>query len=427
MASITKVSSGYRVREAGVWRERPDGGLYRDRKVVGTFATKREALAAAAAHETRLRDPGHVSPHELTAGEWRRDWMERRAKKVEVSTARDYQSVLDSWWGGTSGSWGTWEGIDHLRLQSVGPEHLIALQDAMLTKGITYRTRKKVWGVTSDVLADARRKRRISWDPSGACDPPNRDEERKTETTGEWWEPGTVAAFLAYASPDGAAGDEDFVLRSGIALAFHLGTRPGETAALRWSDRRDGDVIHISRSRSLAGWQVVEKAPKTENGVRDIPLTPAASGVWTALREQQRVVPLDGFLLSVDGVPIHPAKLSAAFQTLQEGFRERHPEARRLKFYDVRHVALSSMLRAGVDLRIVSRLAGHSSYSFTWGRVWRDRAIGSISRRRRDGEQPVRKRPVVNVARAVVDDDDAATTLSGAAPNPGSAPSASSV
>jgi hypothetical protein len=39
----------------------------------------------------------------------------------------------------------------------------------------------------------------------------------------------------------------------------------------------------------------------------------------------------DAYLLSVDGVPIHPAKLSAAFQTVQERFRERHAEARRLK------------------------------------------------------------------------------------------------
>jgi site-specific recombinase XerD len=30
------------------------------------------------------------------------------------------------------------------------------------------------------------------------------------------------------------------------------------------------------------------------------------------------------------------------------------------------HFSLSTMVKSGVPLRIVSRIAGHSSYSFTW-------------------------------------------------------------
>lgn len=155
------------------------------------------------------------------------------------------------------------------------------------------------------------------------------------------------------------------MLRTMVSLASHLGTRPGETAALRWSDRR-GDVIHISRSRSLSGWQVVEKAPKTENGIRDIPVTSAVASLWTGLRDRQTVTPLDGYLMSVDGEVLHPAKLSEAFRDLQETFLPSHPDARKLKFYDVRHVGLSAMLRAGVPLHTVSRLAGHSDQHFTF-------------------------------------------------------------
>jgi integrase len=275
-----------------------------------------------------------------------------------------YESALNTWWGGTSGRWGTWEGLDHLRLQAIRSDDLERLQDAMLLKGLSYRTRSKVWGITEDVLRTAARKKKISYDPTTGCDTPVPDAEKKT-VAGEWWGTATTAAFLAHASPQRGTSDEDFVLRTMVSFAFHLGTRPGETAALRWSDRR-GDVIHISRSRSLSGWQVVEKAPKTENGIRDIPVTTAVAALWTGLRDHQTVTPLDGYLMSVGGEVLHPAKLSEAFRTLQETFLPQHPDARELRFYDVRHVGLSAMLRAGVPLHTVSRLAGHSDQHFTF-------------------------------------------------------------
>jgi integrase len=153
-------------------------------------------------------------------------------------------------------------------------------------------------------------------------------------------------------------------LRTGIALNFHLGLRPGELAGLRWTDRVGG-VAKIRRTRSMAGRKVVEGEPKTTNGRRDVPLSPAADALWKALQARQRVVGLDGYLFAIDGEPIHPEKFSELFAKLQDEFLVERPALKKLRFYDTRHMAITLWLRAGIDLRLVSRMAGHSSMYFT--------------------------------------------------------------
>ena len=78
-----------------------------------------------------------------------------------------------------------------------------------------------------------------------------------------------------------------------------------------------------------------------------------------------RVVGLDGYLFAIDGDPVHPEKFAETFAALQDEFLATRPELKHLRFYDVRHMAITLWLRAGIDLRLVSRMAGHSSMYFT--------------------------------------------------------------
>ena len=283
MAQITKSATGYTVRSSGVWREREDGTRYRDRPIIASgLKTKREAQAAAATHETKLRSPDSIAPHELTCRQWREDFILRRSRKVEQSTSRDYESSLRTWWAC----------FDDVPLQRLQPEHLEAMKTAMETKGISHRTRSKVWGITTDALADAVHKRKISWNPATACDRPHKTDAEKRHKEGpklSWWEPSTVADFMAFAAPDDAVDDLDHMLRTAVCLNFALGLRPGELAGLKWTDR-EGSVVHVQRSRSRAGWDVIEKSTKTANGLRDVPLSPTADSLWRALQARQRVV-----------------------------------------------------------------------------------------------------------------------------------------
>lgn len=105
--------------------------------------------------------------------------------------------------------------------------------------------------------------------------------------------------------------------------------------------------------------------PKTANGLRDVVLSPGADALWKALQSHQTVVGLDGYLFAVNGVPVESEAISARFNALQDAFLADHPEARRLRFYDVRHVAITLWLKAHIDTATVSRMAGHASFAFT--------------------------------------------------------------
>ena len=61
----------------------------------------------------------------------------------------------------------------------------------------------------------------------------------------------------------------------GLSLALFAGLRRAEITGLKWGDvDLPNDVLHIQRIRHRVGGQLVEAAPKSSAGVRDIPISP---------------------------------------------------------------------------------------------------------------------------------------------------------
>jgi integrase len=61
-----------------------------------------------------------------------------------------------------------------------------------------------------------------------------------------------------------------------------------------------------------------------------------------------------------DGRPIHPDTITEWFTRLR-----RQAELRPIRLHDVRHSYAPAAVRAGVPVKVVSELLGHSSVSFT--------------------------------------------------------------
>ncbi|MGB8201641.1 MAG: site-specific integrase, partial [Pseudonocardiaceae bacterium] len=152
-------------------------------------------------------------------------------------------------------------------------------------------------------------------------------------------------------------------------LAGHIGLRRGELCGLRWEDvDLDNRVLVVRRQIADAGSQLVVSRPKTRSGEdRRVDLdggTVEVLRIWRSRQEAEcakACVVGSGYVFTrVDGQHWHPAYLTHRFQCLTAAAR-----LPRCRFHDLRHLAVSLQLAAGVDIAIVSKRLGHSTYTIT--------------------------------------------------------------
>jgi integrase len=179
------------------------------------------------------------------------------------------------------------------------------------------------------------------------------------------WTADHLATFLASVADDS--------LFAFWWLAALSGLRRGEMCGLRWSDLDlDRGVLMIERSRTTAGYDIVEGPPKTEAGRRAVALDTRTVKILRAHRRHQLDQQLrrtetgdnwvdSGYVFTRgDGLPINPNYATTRFRILIQ--RAGLPPVR---LHDLRHGAASLAHQAGADLKTVQDLLGHSSIVIT--------------------------------------------------------------
>ncbi|MFI0711698.1 tyrosine-type recombinase/integrase [Streptomyces inhibens] len=146
--------------------------------------------------------------------------------------------------------------------------------------------------------------------------------------------------------------------------------RRGEACGLRKTDRnRTQKTLTVATQLVLDGWEVIENAPKTDSGERVVVLydfTDEALDEQELRQEAERLewgearVDSGRMFTMPDGSSIHPGWLTDHFERLVE-LSGLPP----IRLHDLRHVAASLMLAAGVDVKIVSETLGHSDTRIT--------------------------------------------------------------
>lgn len=192
----------------------------------------------------------------------------------------------------------------------------------------------------------------------------------------EWLRTGEKPSAVMVWTPEQAGQYLDHLAETGDRLygAYHLitfrGLRRGETCGVRRTDRnRKRRTLTIATQLVQKGWQIVESAPKTDSGARTITVdqyTDEVLDAQEALQDAERsewgkAYTDSGRMFTMEnGAAVHPAWLS-------EHFRRTSEEAGLppIRLHDLRHVAASLMLAAGIDQKIVSETLGHSSTWFT--------------------------------------------------------------
>lgn len=155
-----------------------------------------------------------------------------------------------------------------------------------------------------------------------------------------------------------------------LVLIAGTGIRRGECLALRWVDvDQETGVMKVRGTLSRIGGKLVVTEPKTERSRRVLPLSPATTALLAAQRKAQIAERLHagslwtdtGFVFTTEtGQPVDPRNLLRVVQTAaaRAGLRD-------VGVHSLRHSAATAMLEAGVNIKAVSDLLGHSSVSIT--------------------------------------------------------------
>lgn len=155
----------------------------------------------------------------------------------------------------------------------------------------------------------------------------------------------------------------------GILTALYEGIRLGELCALTWGDvDMAGGTIRIRRTlqriqdpshRPGSPHTILHLGPPKNGLERYIPLHPLLKYI---LKDYAGERPRDGYVLR-DDRPMEPRNLIYHFKKALKG-----AGIRDIRFHALRHTFASNCVEAGMDIKVLSEILGHSTVKITLDR-----------------------------------------------------------
>jgi len=244
------------------------------------------------------------------------------------------------------------------RLQDIQPAQIKQLYALMRERGKGARTIQLVHVTLHAALKQAVREGYLGRNPVDAVDRPT------AETTEfQVWSEEQARQFLINATGS--------LYETLFYLALTTGMRKGELLGLKWSDLDEAEcTLFVQRQLQRIPHQgYVLVAPKTKAGRRKIKLGPETLKKLKAFQEQQerlRVAAGDKWqengmmFTSSIGTFLDQTKVSREFKKVLK--RAGLPD---IRFHDLRHTSLSSLMENDTPVNTVQRRAGHAKASTT--------------------------------------------------------------
>lgn len=259
-----------------------------------------------------------------------------------------------------------------LTLDRVKASHVEAWTVELARKGLSPSTVRSTYTVLRAVLDTAVRDGDLARNPAALVRRP-----KVTTAEAAYLTPGQVRTLLAAANGRYVPVFE---------LLLNTGLRRGEALALRWSDvDLEKHVLRVRGTLARVDGHLVVTEPKTARSRRSIHLSAACESILKTAKKSQTEERLragsqwvqTGFVFTTeDGQPRDPRNALRALKVAAD--RAGLPG---VGLHTLRHSAASTMLSAGVPLKVVSEILGHSSIAITgdvYGHVAPDVAAAAI-------------------------------------------------
>ena len=291
-----------------------------------------EKLAAAKRGEAEVSGS-------MTVSSWYKQWIDlyKKPKGLTEKSLKMYDEKFNGY---------IRPAIGHMKLKDVKDVHLQRILNSQA--GCSASHVKKIRMVLQEMFKRARQSRLIPYDPAELLELPTVKQGRRRSITEE-----ERAAILAVAARH----------RAGlwVLTLLYTGMRPGETAALTWSDVDfDHNEIHVHAAKESGSRAI--KGPKTASGVRDIPIHAA---LLPRLLEAKGK-PFSLVFPTKAGTVQNESSMRRMWNSFISGVEaELGRPAEGLTPYCLRHTFCTDLQRAGVPINVAKELMGHADIQTT--------------------------------------------------------------
>ncbi|MFT4227087.1 tyrosine-type recombinase/integrase [Micropruina sp.] len=333
------------------------------------YLTKKAAADALGDINADIRNGRYVAPTKTTLGDWLDEWVDglRLAPSSMASYRRNIEHHVKPYLG-------------NVPLQQLTGPRLTKLYRELETSGkvnhkkgtgLSPRSVRYVHTIVKAAMKSAVDHGKIAKNPATLAVPPSARDAKSPEI--HPWTGEQLSLFLAWAKER----------RTDIFPAWHLlaytGMRRGELLALRWRDVDLNDG-RISIRRSLTpvrtkgqGLSLIEGLTKGKaSRVVDIDPTTVAVLKTHRLARGALAMPLirDTALVfaNQEGDRLHPDAFTRRFtESVASCARKPGEDALpAVRLHDLRHTHATLLLKAGINVKIVSERLGHASVGITW-------------------------------------------------------------
>lgn len=254
---------------------------------------------------------------------------------------------------------------------------------------LSYSSIKKIYELLNSCFEYAVVSRAMNFNPVRAVQMPKKENMKKKEKQVRVFSKEELARIENVAEITCQSGALRYKHTWFFILLANTGLRAGEALALRWDhvDLENG-FIYVDQNASIVKCrdgeknrcQVIITTVKTKTGNRVVPCNEKALQALKELQAYQKLHHIDsdyvdcndkGELLSQQTLP---KILKAILKAADVPYRSVH---------SFRHTFATNLIHAGVDVKVVSQLLGHSSVKITYDtyvHVGVDSAIDAVSR-----------------------------------------------
>lgn len=326
------------------------------------------SFAEARAKLTKLRaelDGGQEPAATLTVAAYLDGWLQRERTRVRASTWRVRDQRVRTWIVPKLGA---------VALAKLTPADVERMTSAMIAAGRSPRTAAHARVELRRALGDAQRDGLVHRNVAALARPPRVPTEAMVPGR-DYYEPAQLRTLLESIAthPMGPL----------VTVAATTGLRQGELLGMTW-DALDLAAGHLSVRRARArsadgGWELAE--PKTARSRRTIHLPARALDALRVQQERQaaaiaaagsRWQDRDNLVFTDADLPRRPSDGPATGQALPGWSVTKTFHAMTgaaglpsIPFHGLRHSAATALLAAGVPLRVVADVLGHSTITIT--------------------------------------------------------------